>query len=59
MTSNTNLIVGDGLFLLTVTIISATDGFKKNIIVTMLLVIAFATCLIRHINHYKHTGRIY
>ena len=59
MTTNTNLIVGDSLFVLAIAIISATDGFKKNILVTILLVFAFATCVIRHINHYKHTGRIY
>ena len=55
------LIIADSLFVLTVIAIHFLNGgFDKNpLFLNALLVIAFATCIIRHINYYKHTKRIY
>ncbi len=58
--TNTNLIIGDTLFVVVSVVINATDGLKKTpIILIPLLLVAFATCVIRHINYYKMTKRIY
>jgi len=58
--SRTNLILIDALFVLVVIMIYATDGFKTYpIILTPLVTVALATCIIRHINYYKLTKRIY
>jgi hypothetical protein len=55
-----NLIIGDSLFAIVLILIFATGGLNENAIILIpLLVIAFARCAIRHINHYKETGRIY
>ena len=36
------------------------DGFGKNpLFLNFLVVVAFASCIIRHINYYKHTKKIY
>jgi hypothetical protein len=57
---STTLIIGDLLFVAVLALIYATDGLKTNmIILAPLIVVAFVTCVIRHINHYKMTKRIY
>lgn len=54
------LILSDVLFVGALTSVYATDGFKEfPIIFFPLLSIALVTCVLRHINHYKHTKRIY
>ncbi len=40
--------------------IRITDGLSKSpIILGPLLVISFVTCIVRHINYYKLTQKIY
>jgi len=57
---NTNLVVADALFVFALVMINITDGFKKNMIILgPLVIIAFITCMVRHINYYKQTRRIY
>jgi hypothetical protein len=57
---NTNLVLADALFVFVLVMINITDGFKKNmIILAPLIIIAFITCMVRHINYYKQTRRIY
>jgi hypothetical protein len=55
------LILTDSLFVVAVIIIDyGNDGFNHNpLILNVLVVIAFASCIIRHINYYKHHKRIY
>ncbi len=55
------LIIADSLFVLTVIAIHFVNGgFDKNpLLLNALVVIAFAVCIIRHINYYKLTKRIY
>jgi hypothetical protein len=59
--TGTILIITDSLFLVTVIVINYTnDGFNQNpAFLNFLVVAAFASCIIRHINYYKHTKRIY
>jgi len=58
--SGTSLIALDAFFVLIVITIYLTDGFNEHPIMFKTLVsIAFATCVIRHINHYRITKRIY
>jgi hypothetical protein len=58
--TSTNVILGDALFVIVVILINETDGLKKTpIILIPLMVVAFATCIIRHVNYYKQTKRIY
>ena len=55
-----NLILADALFVIVVTIIYYSDSLKNNsIILAPLIIMAFATCVLRHINYYKHTRKIY
>ena len=54
------LIVADTLFVLTVVTMHFNGGLDSNpLFLNFLLVLAFATCVIRHINYYKLTKRIY
>jgi hypothetical protein len=55
------LILGDALLVVTLIAIHFTGGgFNKTpVFLKFLVVIAFATCIIRHINYYKLTKRIY
>jgi len=56
----TTLILSDVLFVGALTSIIATDGLKEYpVIFYPLLGIALATCILRHINYYKLTKRIY
>ncbi|MGN6179015.1 MAG: hypothetical protein ACTHNW_07530 [Mucilaginibacter sp.] len=58
--SRTNLILIDALFVLVVISVYATDGLKTYpVILLPLMSVAFATCIIRHINYYKITRRIF
>jgi hypothetical protein len=58
--SRTNLILIDALFVLVVISVYTTDGFKNYpVILLPLIAVAFATCIIRHINYYKITRRIF
>jgi hypothetical protein len=58
---NKTLIITDVLFVTTVIVIAYNnDGFDKNpLFLNALVVIAFACCIIRHINYYKQTKKIY
>lgn len=58
--SRTNMILIDAVFVLIVIMIYATDGLKTYpVILLPLIAVAFATCIIRHINYYKITRRIF
>jgi len=57
---NTNLVIGDLLFMTGAIMIRITDGLSKSpVILGLMLIITFVVCLVRHINYYKHTKRIY
>ncbi|MDP9078117.1 MAG: hypothetical protein M3O71_11870 [Bacteroidota bacterium] len=58
---NKTLIVTDALFVITVVVIAYNnDGFDGNpLFLNILVGVAFASCIIRHINYYKQTKRIY
>jgi hypothetical protein len=60
MTRST-LILTDSLFVVTIIMIHfGNGGFDKNpLILNLLIVVALATCIIRHINYYKLTKKIY
>lgn len=59
--SRTTLIVSDLTLAIVATLMNFTDGgFENNpLILKLLVVVAFASCLIRHINYYKLTKKIY
>lgn len=58
--SRTNLILIDTLFVLVVIMIYATNGLQTYPVILMpLIAVALATCVIRHINYYKITRRIF
>jgi hypothetical protein len=58
--TSTNLIIGDLMFVFVLVMIYETGGLKQNMfILGPLIIIAFATCVVRHINYYKMTKRIY
>jgi len=60
MDNAVSLILADVLFIAVLILILADHTMDRNgIILAPLVVIAFATCIIRHINHYNDTGRIY
>jgi len=56
-----SLILTDSLFVITVTVMNYTNGGLNNnpIFLNALVVIALASCIIRHINYYKQTKRLY
>jgi hypothetical protein len=59
MTAGT-LILSDALFVAATVSVYTTDGFKQfPILFYPLLSLALATCILRHINYYKLTKRIY
>ena len=59
-TSKRNLLLADALFVVALVMIYSTDGLRDYpIVLSPLLIIAFITCVIRHINYYKLTKRIY
>lgn len=54
------LILADALFILTIGTMQYNGGLNKNpVVLNFLVVVAFAACIIRHINYYKLTRRIY
>ena len=55
------LILTDSLFVITVIMIQyGNGGFDKNpLFLNFLVVVTFAVIIIRHINHYKQTKKIY
>jgi hypothetical protein len=58
--NSANLILGDSLFALGLILVLITGTIKEyGIIITPLLVIAFASCAVRHINNYNKTGRYF
>jgi hypothetical protein len=58
--STANLIIGDLLFVFAFISILATGGLNEHpLLLLPLLVAAFASCAVRHINHYKATKKIY
>jgi hypothetical protein len=59
--TRTILILTDSLFVVTVVVIQYTnEGFNEiPLFLKFLIVVAFASCIIRHINYYKHTKRFY
>ena len=58
--SRTNLIFADALFIIVSLMIYSTDGLKKYpVILAPLLIIAFASCVIRHITYFNMTRKIY
>ncbi|MGZ3750218.1 MAG: hypothetical protein ACXVJE_24105 [Mucilaginibacter sp.] len=55
-----NIILADSLFVLSSGMIYETDGLKKYpIILAPFLIIAFVSCVVRHINYYNMTNKIY
>lgn len=59
-TSRTNLIVADALFVLVLTMIYNTDGLKKYpVILAPFIIIAFASCVVRHVSYYNIYKKIY
>ncbi|MDR3694055.1 hypothetical protein [Mucilaginibacter sp.] len=59
--TGTTLIVSDTLLVVTVAVINLTNESFDQIPVFLkfLIIIAVASCIIRHINHYRHTKRLY
>jgi hypothetical protein len=58
--SSASLILADSLFVFAFIMILATGGLNENaIILVPLLIVAFASCVVRHINYYNETGRMY
>ena len=59
-TSRRNLMLADALFVLAFAMVYSSNGLVDYpIILSPLLILAFATCIIRHINYYKLTKKIY
>jgi len=58
--TRTNLIIADSLFVLVSIMIYNTDGMKKYpVILAPLLIIAFGSCVVRHISYYNIYKKIY
>jgi hypothetical protein len=54
------LIVADTLFVATVLVMHFNGGLHSNpLFLNFLLMVALGTCILRHINYYKLTKRIY
>ena len=59
-TNKRNLILADVLFVVALVMIYSTNGLRDYpIVLSPLLIIAFITCVIRHVNYYKLTKKIY
>ena len=55
-----SVIFADALFLLTFITILGTGGLNDHALILVPLILAgFASCVIRHINYYNLTNRIY
>jgi hypothetical protein len=58
--TRTDLIVADSLFVIVVTMVYETDGLKDYpVILGPFMIIAFITCVVRHINYYHIHKKIY
>jgi TRAP-type uncharacterized transport system fused permease subunit len=58
--NSSTLIVTDVVLVLVVVLILATDELRKHgAILIPLIAIACASCIVRHISHYKHTKKLY
>lgn len=58
--NRTALILADALFVIVLVTIYNTGDLKKYpVILTPLIIVAFAACIIRHIHHYNLTKKIY
>ncbi|BAU56221.1 hypothetical protein [Mucilaginibacter gotjawali] len=59
--TGTSLVLSDTLLVVTVAVINLTNESIDQIPVFLkfLIIIAVASCIIRHINHYRHTKRLY
>ncbi len=58
--SKRNVLLADALFVLAFAMVYSTNGLVDYpIILAPLLMLAFVTCVIRHINYYKLTKKIY
>lgn len=54
-----NLILADALFVFVLVIIYLNGSLKDNaIILVPLIIMAFTTCVMRHVNHYKLNKKI-
>ena len=54
------LLLADSIFIAVLILILVTGGLNTNaIILVPMLIVTFASCVIRHINHYNDTGRFY
>lgn len=60
MTRST-LILSDSLFVITITVMHFENGdFNKNpVILNLLVVVALTSCILRHINYYRLTRKLY
>ena len=55
-----NLILADALFVIVVITVYNTNDLKKYpVILAPLMIIAFATCVIRHVHYYHMYKRIF
>ena len=58
--SRKTLILADALFVLVMIMIYNTDGLKKYpVILAPFIIIAFASCVVRHVSYYHMTRKIY
>ena len=58
--SRTTLILADALLVIVTMMAYITGDLKKYpVILTPFILIAFATCVIRHINYYNMTKKIF
>ena len=54
------LILADSVFVIVMILISSNGDLKKYpVILAPFILVAFATCVIRHINYYNMTKRFY
>jgi len=55
------LMITDALFVIVVITMNLGDNSmdKNPLFLNLLVGITFAICVIRHINHYRHTKKIY
>jgi len=60
MTRN-SLILTDAIFVVTITVMQITNGGidKNPLLLNVLVVVALASCIIRHINYYKQHRKLY
>jgi hypothetical protein len=61
VSTRATLILTDSLFAGCILIMTyGNEGFDKNpVFLNLLVIVAFASCIIRHINYYKLTKKIY